>query len=178
MNTRATSAAGALIAALVLTACGSGSSSPTTSPSTPTTRPASATTAAVPTTAAATTSASTCPTLAQANTALGGSYGGPITTPTAGGGIVCEYTSGAGNAGVTIFAHQSVSVFAGQVGHATGAPAMPSFSGVGDGAFGMTIAGRSVLNAYSNASRTFVAAQGPVALAPVAALARVALADN
>ena len=182
MKTRTTLAAGALMAGLVLTACGSSSSSSattsTSSPSATTTQPASATTAAVPTTAAATTGTATCPTLAQANAALGGSYGGPITTPTAGGGVVCEYTSSAGNAGVTIFAHQSAAVFAGQVAHAPGAPAMPSISGLGDGAFGTTTAGRSVLNAYSNGSRTIVAAQGPGALAPVEALARVALADN
>ncbi len=92
---------------------------------------------------------------------------------------MCEYTGGAaGNAGVTIFAHQSVSVFAGQVAHAPGAPAMPAISGVGDGAFGMTTAGRSIVNAYSNGSRTLVAAQAPGALAPVEALARVALSDN
>ena len=133
--------------------------------------------AAVPSTVA-TTSVSTCPTLAQANTALGGSYSGPITTRTAGGGIVCEYTSSTGNAGVTIFAHQSTSVFAGQVAHAPGAPAMPSISGVGDGAYGMTTGGRSVVNAYSNGSRTLVAAQASGALPPVEALARVALADN
>jgi hypothetical protein len=116
--------------------------------------------------------------LAQANAALGGSYGGPIQTSTAGGGIVCEYTSGAGNAGVTIFAHQSATVFAGQVAHAPGAPAMPAISGVGDGAYGQTIGGRSIVNAYSNGNRSLVAAQAPGALAPVEALARVALADN
>ncbi|MGP8062164.1 MAG: hypothetical protein ACLP5O_06260 [Acidimicrobiales bacterium] len=55
---------------------------------------------------------------------------------------------------------------------------MPEISGVGDGAFGMTTAGRSIVNAYSNGSRTVVAAQAPGALAPVEALARVALADN
>jgi hypothetical protein len=55
---------------------------------------------------------------------------------------------------------------------------MPSISGVGDGAYGMTTAGRSIVNAYSNASRTLVAAQAPGALPPVEALARVALADN
>jgi hypothetical protein len=172
---------GALMAGLALAACGSGSSSTTTSissPSTVTTQPASATTATVPKTAAAASGTSTCPTLAQANAALGGSYGGPVTTPTAGGGVVCEYTSSAGNAGVTIFAHQSATVFAGQVAHAPGAPAMPSISGVGDGAFGVTRAGRTVLNAYSNANRTSVSAQAPTALAPVEALARVALADN
>ena len=181
MKTRTSLAVGAVMVGLALAACGSGSNSTatSTSPSSMTaTQPASATTAAVPTTAAAATGASTCPTLAQANAALGGSYGGPVTTPTAGGGVVCEFTSSAGNAGVTIFAHQSATVFAGQVAHAPGAPAMPSISGVGDGAFGTTTAGRTVLNAYSNTSRTFVAAQAPSALAPVEALARVALADN
>jgi len=69
-------------------------------------------------------------------------------------------------------------VFAGQVAHAPGNPAMPSLSGLGDGAYGATIGGRSVVNAYSNASRTVVAAQGPGALAPVEALARVALSVN
>ena len=79
---------------------------------------------------------------------------------------------------MTIFAHQSAAVFAGQVAHAPGAPAMPAVSGVGDGAFGSTTAGRSIVNAYSTASRTLVAAQAPGALAPVEALARVALARN
>ena len=55
---------------------------------------------------------------------------------------------------------------------------MPAISGVGDGAYGQTAGGRSVLNAYSNASRTLVAAQAPGPLPPVEALARVALADN
>jgi len=186
VNRRASLAAGALIIGLVLTGCSSGSTSPrasaTSSPTTATTattaQPGSTSTAAVPTTAAATAGASTCPTLAQANTALGGSYSGPIQTPTAGGGIVCEYTGGAGNAGVTIFAHQGAAVFAGQVAHAPGAPAMPAISGVGDGAYGQTTGGRSIVNAYSNGSRTVVAAQGPGALASVEALARVALADN
>ncbi len=171
---------GALLIGLALAGCGSGagSSTSTSAPSTTAAPAASTTTAPVPTTAAATTSAATCPTLAQANTALGGSYTSPVSNPTPGGGIVCEYTGSAGNAGVTIFAHQSATVFAGQVAHATGAPAMPSISGVGDGAFGMTTGGRSIVNAYSNASRTVVAAQAPGALAPVEALARVALADN
>lgn len=131
------------------------------------------------TVAATTTGAAVCPTLAQANTALGGSYSGPVTTATPGGGIVCEYTGGtAGNAGVTIFAHQSAAVFAGQVAHAPGDPAMASIAGVGNGAFGQDTGGRAVLNAYDNASHTLVAAQGPGALGPVEALARVALADN
>jgi hypothetical protein len=55
---------------------------------------------------------------------------------------------------------------------------MPTISGVGDGAYGMTAGGRSVVNAYSNATRTLVAAQAPGALAPVEALASVALSDN
>jgi hypothetical protein len=131
----------------------------------------------VPTTSSATTAA-TCPTLAQANTALGATYTGPVSNPAPDGGIVCEYTGDSGNAGVTIFAHQSAAVFAGQVAHAPGNPAMPSITGVGDGAYGMATGGRSVVNAYSNASRTLVAAQGPGALAPVEALARVALSDN
>ncbi len=165
---------------LVLTGCGSGSSSPTTSASSPTTMvsttapPGSATTAV-----GATSGTATCPTLAQAEAALGGSFSGPIQTPTPGGGIVCEYTGAGGNAGVTIFAHQSATVFAGQVAHAPGNPAMPAISGVGDGAYGMTsAAGRSIVNAYSNGSRTLVAAQANGSLAPVEALARVALADN
>ena len=91
---------------------------------------------------------------------------------------MCEYTSGSGNAGVAIFTHSSAAVFAGQVAHATGNPAMPSLNGLGDGAYGATIGGRSVVNAYSNAIRTLVAAQGPGALAPVEALARVALNVN
>lgn len=93
-------------------------------------------------------------------------------------GIVCEYTGLGGNAGVTIFAHLTPAVFAGQVAHAPGAPAMPAIAGIGDGAFGSSAGGRSVVNAYSNASRTVVAAQAPGALGPTEALARVALADN
>ena len=79
---------------------------------------------------------------------------------------------------MAIFAHQSAAVFAGQVTNAPGAPAMPAISGLGDGAFGSSAAGRSVVNAYSNASRTVVAAQAPGPLGPTEALARVALADN
>ena len=122
--------------------------------------------------------AATCPTLTQAESALGASYGRLVQSTIAGGGILCEYTGGpGGNAGVAIFAHESATVFAGQVAHAPGAPAMPAISGLGDGAFGMTAGGRSVVNAYSNASQTLVAAQAPGPLAPVEALARVALAD-
>jgi len=171
---------GALFTGLVLGACGSSSSSPTTTSAPPSTTaaPAVSTSTAATPTSSATTTAATCPTLAQANAALGATYSGPISTPTAGGGIVCEYTGGSGNAGVAIFAHGSAVVFAGQVAHAPGNPAMPSISGLGDGAYGATIGGRSVVNAYSNASRTLVAAQGPGALVPVEALARVALSDN
>jgi hypothetical protein len=178
-------AVGALTAGLVMTGCSSGGTSATTSPTSPTTTPATspsstaATSATTTTTAAATTGAATCPTLAQADAALGGSFAGLSQNSTPGGGIVCEYTGGAGGAaGVTIFAHQSSAVFAGQVAHAPGAPAMPAITGVGDGAFGMTTAGRSIVNAYSNASRTLVAAQASSSLAPVEALARAALAAN
>jgi hypothetical protein len=55
---------------------------------------------------------------------------------------------------------------------------MPAISGLGAGAFGETIAGRSIVNAYSNGSRTLVAAQATGSLAAVEALARVALADS
>jgi hypothetical protein len=179
VNKRGAFMTGALVAGLVLAGCGSGSgghtASPTSSPSTTTAPPS--TTA---TTMAVTAGAATFPTPAQADAALGVSYGGPIRTATPGGGIVCEYTGGpgGGTAGVTIFAHQSATVFAGQVAHAPGAPAMPEIPGVGDGAFGSTTAGRSIVNAYANGSRTLVAAQAPGALPPVEALARVALADN
>ncbi len=178
MNTKVLLAIGVLSIAVV-GGCSSGSSSPSAGSTAPTTQTGSATTAAVPTTAAAaTTSATVCPTLAQANTALGGSYSGPIQNNTPGGGVVCAYTGGGGSAVVTLFAHQSASVYAGQVAHAPGAPAMAAISGVGDGAYGQDVGGRAVLNAYANGSRTLVAAQGPGALAPVEALARVALADN
>ena len=186
MNNRVLLATGVSVVGLVLAGCSSGGSSPsasqtsapTTSPSTSIPSTTTASPRSTPTTAAATTVAATCPTLAQANAALGASYSGPVTTPTAGGGVVCRYTSAAGVAAVAIFAHQSATIFAGQVSNAPGAPAMPKISGVGDGAFGSTIAGRSIVNAYSNASRTVVAAQGPGAIAPVEALARVALSDN
>jgi hypothetical protein len=183
VSTRVPLTVGALVAGLVLAGCGGGgghsassTSSPTSSPSA-TTAPSSSNTT---TTAAVTAGAATCPTLAQANAALGVTFTSPVQTPTRGGGITCEYTGGAGGgvAAVTIFAHQSATVFPQQVGNAPGAPAMPSISGVGNGAFGSEIAGRSIVNAYSNGSRTIVAAQAPGALAPVEALARVALADN
>jgi hypothetical protein len=92
--------------------------------------------------------------------------------------IVCRYSGAGGTAAVAIFAHQSPAIFGRQVVNAVGAPAMPKISGVGDGAYGQTIGGRSIVNAYSNAIRTVVAAQAPGSLGPVEALARVALADN
>jgi hypothetical protein len=55
---------------------------------------------------------------------------------------------------------------------------MQPVAGVGSGAFFLTAGGCSVVNAYSNGSRTVVAAQGPGAAAPIEALARVALSDN
>jgi hypothetical protein len=116
--------------------------------------------------------------LAQAGAALGVSDKGPIRTPTAGGGVVCEYTGGGGNAGATIFAHQSSAVLAGQVANGDRVPGMQKISGVGDVAFALTVGGRSIVNAFSNGSRTFVAAHAPGALPPTEALARVALADN
>jgi len=179
VNNRASLAAGALIAGVAVMGCGSGNgshgASTTSSPSATTSSPGS-----TPTTGVATTGAATCPTLAAANTALGVSYSNLVNTPTAGGGVVCEYTGGpAGNAGVTIFAHQSATIFAGQVANADDkVTGMQPVSGVGDGAFVLTAGGRSIVNAYSNGSRTVVAAQAPGALAPVEALARVALADN
>jgi hypothetical protein len=174
-------ATGALVAGLALAGCSSSGPSATPTTAAPATSSVPSGTSAPPsttTTAAVTTGTATCPTMAQADTALGASYSGPVHTATPGGGIVCEYTGPGGTAGVTIFAHQSPSVFTGQVAHAPGAPAMAAISGVGDGAFGQDVGGRAIVNAYSDASRTLVAAQAPGALPPVEALARVALADN
>jgi len=93
--------------------------------------------------------------------------------------LICRYTGGPGGiAGVVLFTNQSESVFQGQVAHAPGNPAMPSISGVGDGAYGQDIGGRSVVNAYSNATRTVVAAQATGSLASVEALAKAALSAN
>jgi hypothetical protein len=116
--------------------------------------------------------------MAQADAALGVAATGPVQTATPGNGVVCRYTEPGGTAGVTIFAHEPAAVFAGQVAHAVGAPAMPKISGVGDGAYGQTVGGRSIVNAYANQSSTTVAAQAPGTIGPVEALARVALADN
>jgi hypothetical protein len=196
VSKRASLAVGAVAIGLVLVGCGSGngpiaaftssstaSAVTTATPSSITSKPAHGGVKSNQPTAASSAGqlaggAARCPTLAQANAALAASYSGPITTATAGGGIVCRYTGAGGIAVVAIFAHQSATVFAGQVSNAPGAPAMAAISGVGNGAFGQTVAGRSIVNAYSNASRTVVAAQAPGALAPVEALARVALADN
>lgn len=179
---------GALVVGLVLAGCSSGSSAPSsnsTSSTSATSAKSSSTVSpsSTPTTAAASTTAATCPTAAQVNTALGASYGGPVSRPSPDNAIVCEYTgnggaNGGSNAGVTVFANQSAAVFAGQVAHAPGAPAMPAISGVGDGAYGADIGGRSIVNAYSNGSRTLVFAQAAGPLGPVEALARVALSDN
>ena len=171
---RAQLALGCLLAGLMLSGCSSGSSGHSTSSSA-----AATSTPPVPaTSAAALAGAPTCPTMAQADAALGVSDSGPISTSTPGNGIVCRYSGAGGTAAVAIFAHQSPAIFGRQVVNAVGAPAMPKISGVGDGAYGQTIGGRSIVNAYSNAIRTVVAAQAPGSLAPVEALARVALADN
>jgi hypothetical protein len=187
VQTRTPFVTGALVAGLVLTGCGSSgpSAAPTTSAA-PTATAAPTTTAAPSTgapgqsttTVAVTTGAATCPTMAQADAALGVSNSGPVHTATPGGGIVCEYSGSGGSAAVTIFTHQSASVFTGQVAHAPGAPAMAAIPGLGDGAYGQDVGGRGIVNAYANASRTLVAAQAPGPLPPVEALARVALADN
>jgi hypothetical protein len=181
VHTRKALAIAALVAGLVLTGCGSSgpSATATTSATTTSAAPSTGTPSHSTTTTAVTTGAATCPTMAQADAALGVAYRGPVQTATPGSGIVCEYTGGSGgSAAVTIFAHQSASVFTGQVAHAPGAPAMAAISGVGDGAFGQDVAGRSIVNAYDDASHTLVAAQAPGPLPPVEALARVALADN
>jgi hypothetical protein len=118
--------------------------------------------------------------LSQADAALGGSYSGPVRSVGAGGAAICEYlgTGAAGNAGATIFAHQGAAVFAGQEANGGRAPGMQPIRGVGDTAFGLSAGGRTVVNAFSNASRTFVAAQSPASLVATEALARIALADN
>lgn len=119
------------------------------------------------------------PTMAQADAALGVSDTGPIRTAIGGGGILCKYTGAGGVSAVAIYAAQTATVFAGMVSHADDkVTGMQPVSGVGSGAFFLTAGGRSVVNAYSNGSRTVVAAQGPGAAAPIEALARVALSDN
>jgi hypothetical protein len=188
VNGRARLVSAAVGAALLIAGCGSSgghATSPTTSP--PATTPAPA--GAAPTTPAAAASlptgagsgrrAATCPSVGQASAALGVTYTNLTRSPVDGIGTVCEYTGGAsGNAGATIFAHETPAVFAGQVANAGRSPGMRPVTGIGDGAFGLTAGGRSIVNAYSNASRTFVAAQSPQATAATEALARVALADN
>ncbi|HXW38864.1 MAG TPA: hypothetical protein VEJ44_04145 [Acidimicrobiales bacterium] len=111
--------------------------------------------------------------------AVGTTFATALHNPSPGGGVVCVYMSGDGSsADVAIFAHSSPSVFAGQVANAPGNPAMPSISGVGDGAYGQDNAGRSIVNAYSNSSHTMVAAQATGPLTAVEAFARIALSDN
>jgi len=179
MDGRALLAAAALMVGLVLAGCGSGTSSHTASPTSSATTAPPATTAPSTTTAPVGAGAPTCPTLAQADAALGVSHNGPIRTGLRGGGVLCEYTGAGGIAAVAIYAHQAAAVFARQVANAPGAPAMARISGVGDGAFGQTVGGVSIVNAYADASRTVVAAQAHGApLAAAEALARVALADN
>jgi hypothetical protein len=183
-------AAGALAVGLVVAGCGSASASHSTSTtsrsattaSKTTSPPATSSPTTTPTTTAVATGSSgssTCPTVAQANSALGVSFTTMIHNPSPGGGVVCIYNgAGAINAEVAIFAHGSASVFAGQVANAAGNPAMPAISGLGDGAFGQDTGGRAIVNAYSNSSRTLVAAQAAGPLPPVEALARVALSVN
>jgi hypothetical protein len=84
-------AAGALAVGLVMTGCSSGGSSATAttgalSPPTKPTSPPATSPSSTPTTAAATTSAATCPTVAQAEAALGGTYADLSQTSTPGGG--------------------------------------------------------------------------------------------
>jgi len=118
--------------------------------------------------------------MAQADAALGVSDAGPNQSPAGGGGIVCEYTgaAGVGDSDVTIFAYLSAATFTGQVAHLGTVPGMQGISGIGDGAYALSTAGRSVVNAYARGSRTVVAAQTPGTLAAVEALARIALAEN
>jgi len=180
MTKRSLSVAGVLIIGLFVAGCGSSSSSQTASTASSASGTAAATTTApATTTTPAVATAASCPTLAQANAALGVSNTRMIHTSVRGGGAVCEYMGAGGVAGLAIYAHQSAPVFAGLVAHAPGAPAMPAISGVGDGAFGQTNGGVSIVNAYSNANRTFVAAQvHGGSLSSAEALAKVALADN
>jgi len=180
MNSRSPLVLGISIVGLAITGCGSGSShtaSPTTAP--PATTAPAATIVPAPTTGAVAAGAPTCPTMAQADAALGVSDTGPIRTGIGGGGILCKYTGAGGISAVAIYAAQTATVFAGMVSNADDkVTGMQPVSGVGSGAFFLTAGGRSVVNAYSNGSRTVVAAQGPGAAAPIEALARVALSDD
>jgi len=103
MNSRWSLVVGISIIGLAITGCGSGSShtaSPTTAPAAATapsaTTASSAPTGPVPTTGAVAAGAPTCPTMAQADAALGVSDTGPIRTAIAGGGILCRYTAPVG----------------------------------------------------------------------------------
>jgi len=173
-----------------LAACGGSSSHSTSTTSAAAPAAPSAPSATTPATAAAPVAppagvspggrkVAVCPTVAQANSALGTGYANLLRSPVDSIGTVCEYTGGAAlNAGVTIFPHQAAVVFPGQVANAGRAPGMRPITGVGDGGFGLTAGGRSIVNAYSNASRTFVAAQSSQPLSATEQLARVALAAN
>jgi hypothetical protein len=164
---------GVLLAGAAFTGCQSGGSSHTTSR---TTAPTAGVTAPP---VAGNALPAKCPTQAEAVVALGRSYSGPVETPAGRIGVVCEYAGGpGGNAEVTIFAHQRSAVYAGQVANAGRAPGMKRVSGVGDGAFALTAAGRSIVNAYVDSSHTVVAVQSPRPVAATEALAKVALADN
>ena len=183
-----------LVTGMALAACGGSSSHSTSTTSAVTSAPAAppaTTPATTPATAAAPVAApaagtspsgkrtAVCPTVAQANSALGTGYANLLQTPVESVGTVCEYTGGgASNAGVTIFPHQTPVVYAGQVANAGRAPGMRPISGVGDGGFGLTAGGRSIVNAYSNASGTVVAAQSSQPLSATEELARVAFAAN
>ena len=131
----------------------------TTSPST--TAASGATNAPSTTNAPATDGTATCPTSEQASSVLGVSVRASNHLSAPGSGIVCEYTVSGGNAGVTIYAHESSAVLAKQIPNLGTAPGMQQISGVGDGAYALTAGGHSIVNAYSNASRTFVVAQAP-----------------
>jgi hypothetical protein len=170
VTSRALVAVGAFVIALALTGCGSGGGSPPARPTSSATAPPAAT--------AALAGAPTCPTMAQADAALGVSDTGPASIRTKGNGIVCKYTGAGGVAIATIFAHETTAVFAGQVANGGRAPGLHRISGVGDVAFALSAGGRSIVNAFADGSRTFVAAQAPGALPPVEALARIALTDN
>jgi len=162
---------GAVMAGLLLTGCGSGGGTtsvlnlppPNTTDST------------------ASTTAATCPTLAQAEAALNGAYRGPAQSSTRGGGIVCEYiatTAPPTNAEVTVFAHESPTVYYRQMAHGATVPGMTPVSGVGTVAYALSAAGRTIVNAFSTVRRTFVAVQSSAALSQTEALARFTLADN
>ena len=137
--TRVSAVTGVLLAVVVMAGCGSATSSSPASSNPPAIPPSAAPTVPPVTTGPAWTVAggATCPTLAQAEAALVASYTRPTHIPARGGGLVCEYfgVAGAANAGVTIYAHESATVVAGQIPNLGAAPGMKRISGVGSGAF-------------------------------------------